>query len=137
MGDYKEKHGKTRLGDFIESVGGGALDIVNDIASGKDPISAIIGAVTGGSLSPENAEIAFKYHQEDLKDVQNARDNETARDVSANSSFLSKNIHEMIAIIVTGSWVTSWWIPAIVESADVKDVVLIIMGYLFGRSRPE
>lgn len=128
---------KTKLGKFLANVGGGALDVVKDIASGKDPVSAILGAVTGGKISKEDAEIAFKYHQEDLKDVQNARDNETMRDISENSSWLSKNIHEIIALVISGAWVLSWWLPAIVTTADVKDVVLIIMGYLFGRSKPQ
>lgn len=127
---------KTKLGKFLQTIGGGALDVVKNIASGKDPVSAILAAVTGGTVSKEDAELAFKYHQEDLKDTQNARDNETVRDTSQYSGWLSKNIHELIALSVSGAWMFSLWIPTVVASADIKDVVLIIMGYLFGRSQP-
>lgn len=69
-------------------------------------------------------------------DVADARENETKRDTSENSSWLSKNVHELIALMVSSAWILSWWIPAVVAHGDVKDIVLVIMGYLFGRTMP-
>ena len=128
---------KTKLGKFLASIGEAGIKAVGEIAKGKDPISAIISAVTGGGMTQEEAELAFKYHQEDLKDTQDARKNETERDTSENTPYISKIIHEVIAIMVTGSWILSWWIPAIVAVADPKDAVMLILGYLYGRTRPQ
>lgn len=127
---------KTKLGKFLATVGGGALDVVKSIASGKDPMSAILGAVTGGSMSAENAEIAFKYHQEDLKDTQNARDNKMKITTSDNAPLISKIIHEVIAMIVICAWVVSWFVP-IQDQIQITGAVMLILGFLYGKSRPD
>lgn len=128
---------KTKLGKFLQTIGGGALDVVKNIASGKDPVSAILSAVTGGSISKEDGELAFKYHQEDLKDTQNARDNETARDTSENAGWLSKNIHELIAISVIGAWIFTWYIKSVLPTNEITGAVMLILGYLYGRTKPQ
>lgn len=99
-------------------------------------------------LETERVQAELPY----LKDVQNARDNETKRDVSENSSVLSKNIHEIIAMLfVIGWFVTLGWtinlfvkgiitvnqLALILAATGLKDMVLLILGYLYGRTKPQ
>jgi hypothetical protein len=90
------KERKTKVGKFLQTIGGGALDVVADIVSGKDPVRAILSAVTGGKMSPENAEIALAKHQEDLKDLQQARESNVRIQESENASWLAKNTAYML-----------------------------------------
>lgn len=87
---------KTKVGKFLQTLGGGALSVVTDIASGKDPVSAILGAVTGGKMSVENAEVALVKHQEDLKDLQQARESNVRIQESESASWLAKNTAYML-----------------------------------------
>lgn len=87
----------------------------------------------------ELAQEAERIMNESLAD---ARANETSRDVSANSGFLSKNIHEIIALIVVLSFVglsiasmKFAVLPAAIVA--VKEAVMMVLAYLYGRSKPE
>ncbi len=73
----------------------------------------------------------------EAEDAQNARDNETKRDTSEHSSWLSKNIHEMIAGIVVLGWVVTWYYKPVIDYDDIKGVVTLILGYLYGRTKPQ
>ena len=87
-----------------------------------------------------------------LKDVDSARTNETKRDISENSSWLSKNIHEIIAL----QFVVGWFVMicilfnlflkksinlnelvTLLAATGIKDMVLLILGYLYGRTKPQ
>lgn len=128
---------KTKLGKFLQGLGNVGVNVVRGISEGKSPIGAILGAVSGGSMSQENADLALKIHQEDLKDVQNARDNETARDNSQFAGFLSKNIHEIIALFVIVSWVITWFVKSVIPPTEITSAVMLILGYLYGRTKPQ
>lgn len=124
---------KTKLGKIIEAVAGTADKI---ITGGK--LSSVIKAITGDTESTvEEKEQMLKELDILLKDTQNARDNETARDTSDNAPWISKIIHELIAIMVVSSWIISWWLPAIASVADPRDAVMLILGYLYGRTKPQ
>lgn len=131
------KKNKTKLGEFLQTIGGGALDVVKGIATGKDPFSAILSAVAGSIISPEDGDLALKFHQEDLKDVQNARSNETVRDTSEFSGWLSKNIHELIALVVIGAWIITWFVKSVLPPTEITGAVMLILGYLYGRTKPQ
>jgi hypothetical protein len=127
---------KTKVGKFLQTLGDAGKNVLTSIASGKDPVSAIISAVTGGAMSTEDAELAFKYHQEDLKDTKNARDNKTAITTSKEAPLMSKLIHEIIAIAVIGAWIVSWFVPILVPSIQITGAVMLILGFLYGKSQP-
>lgn len=85
----------------------------------------------------KDRELALGILDLEFKDVQNARDNETARDISQYSSFLSKNIHEIIALTVIGSWIITWFLETRVEDGIIASAVMLILGYLYGRTKPQ
>lgn len=89
-------------------------------------------------LEIRRQEIENELFRLEIEDAKNARDNETQRDISPNSSFLSKNIHEIIALVVVGSWIVSWWVsPKGFSSDDIFKAVFLILGYLYGRTKPQ
>jgi len=85
----------------------------------------------------EQKKLGIKEHEMYLHDAQNARDNETKRDTSEHSSWLSKNIHEIIALAVFGAWITSLFVKTEVSSDDIMPIMLMVGGYLFGRTKPQ
>lgn len=102
----------------------------------------------------ELSEEAIKAELSYLSDAQNARQMEMNKDVSEHSSWLSKNIHEIIAIAVVIPWVSLMVYSFIMEITNpgfmnlesiktlfgifgVTNVVSLILGYLYGRSRPQ
>lgn len=101
-----------------------------------------------GELEEDRVRAEAQY----LKDVQDARDNETKRDTSEYSSWLSKNIHEIIAILFVAGWflilyfliklflqeaITLNQLIMILAATGIKDMVLLILGYLYGRTKPQ
>ncbi len=137
---YKEENGTTRVGDLLRGLGDVGKPILEAAGSltGQPWLNAIAGKInTSKELKEEQKQAALRMHSEDLKDVQNARDNETARDNNENSSWLSKNIHEMIAILFCVAWITTWFIDMPTEAHRASDAVMLILGYLYGRSKPQ
>ena len=88
-------------------------------------------------ITPEESNHALEMLRLDLQDIQNARDNETKRDISENTPLLSKLIHEIIAIAVIGAWITSWFVETITESTIIANAAILVLGYLFGRTQPQ
>ena len=128
-----EKKGKTFAGKLIRSVLG-AADTV--LTGGK--LRTVLNVITGSDeLTNEQKDQALEEVQLYLSETQDARANETARDVSQYSSFLSKNIHEMIAIIVIGGWMVTWFVKVEIPQIQITGAVMLILGYLYGKSQPE
>lgn len=133
--------GKGKLGEVLKKLAPGVLDIVGDITGVKalNKVADMIGGDT--NISPKDKETIMKEIELErayLLDTQNARDNETSRDNNENSSFLSKNIHEIIALMVVVSWIVTWVIP--IDSqvrSGIDSMVTLILGYLYGRSKPQ
>lgn len=113
---------------------GGALKDTIGLLSGIDTPEAK-GVLN--DLKIQQMEIERDFYKIEAQDTQNARDNETARDISENAGFLSKNIHEIIAIAVIGSWIVTWFIKLEFNSQDILGAVMLILGYLYGRSKPQ
>ena len=140
MSKYKDKNGTTKVGDFLRSLGDVGKPILQAAGglTGQAWLTNIAGQITTSKeLNEQQKSIALEYHKSDLLDVQNARDNETLRDNNINSTWLSKNIHELIALVVIGAWISTWFmnLPDVVMIA--KDAVMLILGYLYGRTKPQ
>jgi len=130
----------TKIGAFLKDKAPGVLSIVGDLLPDSGAIGVIKNAID--MVVPNEQKEALKGSIDDMSkeyllDVQNARDNETTRDTDPNASFLSKNIHEMIALLVVGGWMVSWFIKTEITQADLIGVVTLILGYLYGRSKPQ
>jgi len=131
----------TKVGAFLKDKAPKVLDVVGDLLPNNGTLGIVKNIISSGSGSQEEkdkmlAELA-DLEKEYLKDVQNARDNETARDNNPNSSFLTKNIHEMIAIGVVLGWISSWYFKPFIEYGEITGVVTLILGYLYGRTKPQ
>lgn len=81
--------------------------------------------------------LGIKEDEMYLSDAQNARDNETLRDNNENASWLSKNINEIIAILFVVPFVISWFITTITIPEISGQAVMLILGYLYGRTKPQ
>gem|GEM_PF-3554434 len=111
---------------------------VGDLVTGGN-VSKVLGAITGSTtLTPEHKEQLVKELDLVLKDIDSARANETARDTSANSSWLSKNIHEIIAFILITAFVFSFWYAPVAGAAEtIERAVMMVLAYLYGKSQPD
>lgn len=85
----------------------------------------------------EQKRLGIKETELYLSDAQSARSHETSRDNNQNSSWLSKNIHEIIALLFTIPFVVSWFFINIELPAIASQAIMLILGYLYGRSKPQ
>ncbi len=127
---------KTKVGKFLGGLGTAGGKILGDIVAGVNPVSAILSSLNVGDIKQEDAEAALNLHELDLEDVKNARENKTKITTSENSPFISKIIHEVIAIVIIGAWIYSWYRQTIIPSSEIASAVMLILGYLFGRTSP-
>ena len=124
---------KSKVTKIIAAVAGVADNL---LTGGK--LASVISAITGDStMSDTEKEQALKELEMILADTQNARDNETARDTSANTSWLSKNVHELIAIALVCAFIGTVYIVRIPQSIELASSVTLVLGYLFGKTKPE
>ncbi len=139
MPDKKKKRfSETGLGKFLKGAGSTIIDTVGDVLPDKGVLGIVKGLIDkDDTLTAKDKETALKMLDLEFRDVQNARDNETARDVSEYSSVLSKNIHEIIALFVIIAWVVSWWIVPEIAESNIANAVMLILGYLYGRTKPQ
>lgn len=149
------------LKEKAPSLAGDLVGLAGDL-SGNTLLQKVGDKIKGSTeLTAEQKELALLKLQNDfelnkayLQDVQNARDNETARDTSEHSSWLSKNIHEIIALLVVGGFMVMvygifavyFFSPKKIDLQDIKllfeifgltSIVTLILGYLYGRSKPQ
>jgi len=140
MGTYKDENGKTRVGQFLQGLGDVGKPILEAAAglTGQPWLNNIAGLIsTSKEVSEEQKKIAVSMYQLDLQDTQDARANETARDTNEYSSWLSKNIHEIIALVVIGCWMVTWFVKVVIDPIIISSAVMLILGYLYGRTQPE
>ena len=152
------KKGDSKFKEFIKKAGGVFPEILGaavklgtgDIGGAMNDVAEMLGAKSDDDdietrnkarellqeFELKKMEFELEFFKEGTKDAQNARDNETKRDISHETGFLTKNIHELIAIVIVGAWIVSWYV---VPEKDQKivDVVMLILGYLYGRTRPQ
>ena len=154
MSSHKQEYGKTRLGLFIskateflpELAGAGLKLATGNVSGALEDVGGILNANAGKNektrlllqeFKIKEMEFAKDFYELEVKEANNARDNETARDISEHSSWLSKNIHELIAITVIGAWLFAWYFTPAIPYKDITGVVTLILGYLYGRTRPQ
>ena len=99
MGNYKDKNGTTRVGDFLRKLAkGDALKVVGSLVSGD--IQGAIKAITNDTTMTEaEREHALKVMQLDIQEMESV----TRRWESDNNadSFLTKNIRPLSLVFLT------------------------------------
>ena len=152
----KKKFKDTKLGKSLLNIIPSTAGIIGDILPDKGLLGIVKNIISDTDISEEDREALTALHadleKEYLKDAQNARDNETEIDTDPNSSMLSKNIHEIIALIFVCGWFLLLWfaihlfinasitinqLVLILAATGLKDMVLLILGYLYGRTKPQ
>lgn len=132
-----EKFKDSKIGKRILKCIPEAAKLIGDILPDKGVLGIAKNLISNSDLTQELKSSLYQdIDRELLKDVQNARNNETTRDISEHSSWLSKNIHEMIALSVVGGWLVTWYFRPQIEYGEITGVVTLILGYLYGRSMP-
>tara|TARA_R110002049_G_scaffold99811_3_gene242880 strand:+ start:1109 stop:1555 length:447 start_codon:yes stop_codon:yes gene_type:complete len=99
MGDYKDKNGTTRVGDFLRDLDlNKSLEVVGNLVKGdiKGAISVISNSDT---LSPEQRQHALELIRLDMEDMKGVSQRWTA-DMSSDST-LSKNVRPLTLIFLT------------------------------------
>jgi len=141
MGNYKDKNGTTRVGDFLRKLKGVAPDIL-DIAGSISGVGALkkLGKVIGDSdtISQQDKEVALKLLEFDVLDAQET----TKRWESdmTSDSWLSKNVRPLIIIFLTVAMATYITVDSSVDGFDVKkdwisllsSLLLLVYGAYFG-----
>ena len=101
MPKYKDKHGTTRVGDFLRSIG--KSDIVESIA-GVLPEQGVLGVIKSiikkdNTITPEDKEVALKLLEMDLQEMNDVT-TRWSSDMTSDS-WLSKNTRPMTLIFLT------------------------------------
>jgi hypothetical protein len=149
---FKEIHGKTKLGKFLQENAPTLLQSILGIAGGLIPgasgVTDVIKGMIGNSteLSEASKEQALALADIDFKNVDSARKMQTAIATSAEATIMSKNFVYYIAAF--WSLVTAAYIFLItfmvVENTRAADTVLgfllgtiiaTIINYFFGSSQ--
>lgn len=137
----KKKFKDTKFGKILISAIPSAGNLIGDLLPDAGVLGMAKKLITGSGKSEEEKQALLTHHRElekeYLKDVQNARDNETARDIDPNSSWLSKNIHELIALSIISVWIFTWFFKPQITYSEITGVVTLILGYLYGRTQPQ
>jgi len=122
-------------GSVVDSVKG-LLDVVTTTKEEKQELQNEEAKAEREYLL-EQKRLGIQEQEMYLTDAQSARDNETLRDTNINSSWLSKNIHEIIALAVFGAWIASLFVATIGAPEGIREIVMLVGGYLFGRTKPQ
>jgi len=96
MGDYKEKKGTTRVGDFLRGAKSVAPDLLNLVGNitGVDMLKNIGNSIKGDkNLSPEDKETALKLLELDVIEAQEVS-KRWSSDMQSDS-WLSKNVRPL------------------------------------------
>jgi len=107
MGEFKEEHGKTRVGAFLKNIGNIADPILKAVGNltGFEALNVISDLiVTDKELSAEQKQEAVSLIQLDRADLINARENNTLIQESQFSSWMDKTIPFIIDLFILMIW---------------------------------
>ena len=141
MGDYKEKNGTTRIGDFLRGVVDISPELLNiaGTVTGIEGLKALGDKIKGAdSLSPKQKDVALAMIEMDMVEAQEI----TKRWESDNNadSFLTRNVRPMVLVFLTTCMAAFIIIDSANESFIVKaewisllsSLLLLVYGAYFG-----
>lgn len=99
MGEYKNKHGKTLIGNILKGAKDKGVGILSDLASGKSLVSAVTGALGRGEITDDQAVEIYSLEVEDRKNAMNAN---AKIQESENASILAKNTPYVLIYLLFG-----------------------------------
>ena len=119
MGKYKDKHGTTRVGDFLREIDlGKSLKVVANLTQGN--IDEAIDIIAGDeSLSAEDKAFALQVMELDIQEMKGVTgrwDSDMKSD-----SYLSKNVRPLTLIFLTLSTVVLIYLDAFDSSITVPN----------------
>lgn len=119
MGDYKDKNGTTRVGDFLRDIDlNKSLEVVGNLVKGN--IDGAISVITNAdNISPEEREHALKVMQLDIEEMKSVSKRWEA-DLQSDS-VLAKNVRPMSLIFLTIATVILIYIDAFNMSVEVPN----------------
>lgn len=149
----KKKFKDTAIGSKIIDLIPNAKELIGDALPDKGLLGMVGNLIAGSSLSSEKrAELKSQLEAFIYADLADARANETLRDTSENAGWLSKNIHELMVLIMTTVYLIVVYLGIQMFTAGVitldqlglllavtglKDIIIMIFAYLYGRSQPQ
>ena len=134
---YKEIHGKTRVGKFLQSIGksniiGKVIDAGSDIAKGN-----VLGAIKT-LLTEEEAGMTPEERSHALELVR--LDIERERSISTRwtsdlrwGNILTKSIRPVVLIVLTISYIVGWYLGYPLENIS-NLLTIVLTAYFGGRS---
>lgn len=119
MGKYKDKHGTTRVGDFLRDIDlGKSLKVVANLTKGD--IDGAIDLISGDeSLSAEDKAFALQVMEldiQEMKGVSSRWDSDMKSD-----SYLSKNVRPLSLIFLTLATVVLIYLDSFDQSITVPN----------------
>jgi hypothetical protein len=97
MNDFKDKHGKTRIGKFLQTLGDKAAPILKDILNAAG-FEEIAGMIQGSELSDHEKEMALELLSLDKKEAEEISKRWQSDMVS--DSWLSKNVRPLVLMFL-------------------------------------
>jgi len=147
MGNYKDKNGSTRIGDFLRNISksdllSDALSITGELLPTKGVLGVLKNAlVKDEGISPEQRQHALELIKLDMEDMKGVSERWTA-DMKSDSR-LSKNVRPMTLIFLTVMTIIyigidSYFVDFTVDTAWIdllKTLLLsVFIAYFGGRS---
>ena len=119
MGKYKDKHGTTRVGDFLRDIDlGASLKVVGNLAQGN--IDGAIDVITGNeTMSEEERAFALQVMELDIQEMKGVS-NRWESDMKSDS-WLSKNVRPLSLTFLTITTVVLIYIDAFDSSVSVPN----------------
>lgn len=149
MGEYKDKHGQTRVGKFLRNaaeagkeIAPEVLDIAGDL-TGVDALKRLGAAIDKDEkMQAEDKELALEMLKLDIADKKSERENVTKRHGNdmASDSWLSKNVRPIVLMF-------SWLFLSVIVTIDAASksfnvpefylnllvpLLLTVTGFYFG-----
>lgn len=119
MGKYKDKHGTTRVGDFLRDIDlGASLKVVGNLAQGN--IDGAIDVITGNeTMTDEERAFALQVMELDIQEMKGVS-NRWESDMKSDS-WLSKNVRPLSLTFLTITTVVLIYIDAFDASVTVPN----------------
>lgn len=119
MGKYKDKHGTTRVGDFLRDIDlGASLKVVGNLAQGN--IDGAIDVITGNeTMTDEERAFALQVMELDIQEMKGVS-NRWESDMKSDS-WLSKNVRPLSLTFLTITTVVLIYIDAFDSSVTVPN----------------
>lgn len=148
VGKFLRSKGFDKTLEFAEKLGipgAGALDALKDAVIGNNPLDRPLNDAEKVEFQQAH-EMDLKQLDLVLKDVQDARSKEVLLNINQNSSWLSKNVGPIIALVLVSLLIALFVLVLVgkINSHDnitflvinsTQSIVLVIVGYYFGSSK--